>query len=92
MVPSIYPLETLHNCLSLCQVSDFLTTLSGSCPDFQPRPGTGNPLGGSRGEGPLDWASWAAALNSKPYWFGFSLCHTFGRHAVMSNSETACRY
>uniref|UniRef100_A0A8C5SZU6 Inositol hexakisphosphate and diphosphoinositol-pentakisphosphate kinase n=1 Tax=Laticauda laticaudata TaxID=8630 RepID=A0A8C5SZU6_LATLA len=30
MVPSIYPLETLHNCLSLRQVSDFLTALSGS--------------------------------------------------------------
>uniref|UniRef100_A0A670YTE9 Inositol hexakisphosphate and diphosphoinositol-pentakisphosphate kinase n=1 Tax=Pseudonaja textilis TaxID=8673 RepID=A0A670YTE9_PSETE len=29
MVPSIYPLETLHNCLSLRQVSDFLTALSG---------------------------------------------------------------
>ncbi|XP_032089606.1 inositol hexakisphosphate and diphosphoinositol-pentakisphosphate kinase 1 isoform X2 [Thamnophis elegans] len=40
MVPSIYPLETLHNCLSLRQVSDFLTTLSGSCPNAQPRPGT----------------------------------------------------
>ncbi|XP_063170477.1 inositol hexakisphosphate and diphosphoinositol-pentakisphosphate kinase 1 [Candoia aspera] len=38
MVPSIYPLETLHNCLSLRQVSDFLTALSGSCHDAQPRP------------------------------------------------------
>ncbi|XP_034291455.1 inositol hexakisphosphate and diphosphoinositol-pentakisphosphate kinase 1 isoform X3 [Pantherophis guttatus] len=40
MVPSIYPLETLHNCLSLRQVSDFLTTLSGRCADSQPRPCT----------------------------------------------------
>uniref|UniRef100_A0A8C5WZE4 Inositol hexakisphosphate and diphosphoinositol-pentakisphosphate kinase n=1 Tax=Laticauda laticaudata TaxID=8630 RepID=A0A8C5WZE4_LATLA len=40
MVPSIYPLETLHNCLSLRQVSDFLTALSGSCPDSQLRPCT----------------------------------------------------
>ncbi|XP_044300838.1 inositol hexakisphosphate and diphosphoinositol-pentakisphosphate kinase 1 isoform X2 [Varanus komodoensis] len=31
LVPSIYPLETLHNSLSLRQVSDFLTTISRSC-------------------------------------------------------------
>ncbi|KAJ6662823.1 hypothetical protein lerEdw1_011027 [Lerista edwardsae] len=31
MVPSIYPLETLHNSLSLRQVTDFLTAVSRSC-------------------------------------------------------------
>lgn len=31
MVPSIYPLETLHNSLSLRQVNDFLTGLCRSC-------------------------------------------------------------
>ncbi|XP_070619090.1 inositol hexakisphosphate and diphosphoinositol-pentakisphosphate kinase 1 isoform X1 [Erythrolamprus reginae] len=53
MVPSIYPLETLHNCLSLRQVSDFLTRLSGSCPDPQPRPCPegSSPSGVASGEG-----------------------------------------
>ncbi|XP_066492008.1 inositol hexakisphosphate and diphosphoinositol-pentakisphosphate kinase 1 [Tiliqua scincoides] len=31
MVPSIHPLETLHNSLSLRQVTDFLTAVSRSC-------------------------------------------------------------
>uniref|UniRef100_A0A8C5SXF5 Inositol hexakisphosphate and diphosphoinositol-pentakisphosphate kinase n=1 Tax=Laticauda laticaudata TaxID=8630 RepID=A0A8C5SXF5_LATLA len=59
MVPSIYPLETLHNCLSLRQVSDFLTALSGSCPDSQLRPCTGNPLGMGQRRGPQGWPPWA---------------------------------
>ncbi|XP_062998667.1 inositol hexakisphosphate and diphosphoinositol-pentakisphosphate kinase 1 [Elgaria multicarinata webbii] len=37
MVPSIYPLETLHNSLSLRQVNDFLTAISRSC--CSPHPG-----------------------------------------------------
>uniref|UniRef100_A0A8D2JEJ2 Inositol hexakisphosphate and diphosphoinositol-pentakisphosphate kinase n=1 Tax=Varanus komodoensis TaxID=61221 RepID=A0A8D2JEJ2_VARKO len=41
LVPSIYPLETLHNSLSLRQVSDFLTTISRSCSS----PHSGAPTG-----------------------------------------------
>ncbi|XP_061450725.1 inositol hexakisphosphate and diphosphoinositol-pentakisphosphate kinase 1 isoform X2 [Rhineura floridana] len=36
MVPSIYPLETLHNSLSLRQVNDFLTAISRSCSNSHP--------------------------------------------------------
>ncbi|XP_015674092.1 inositol hexakisphosphate and diphosphoinositol-pentakisphosphate kinase 1 [Protobothrops mucrosquamatus] len=57
MVPSIYPLETLHNCLSLRQVSDFLTALSGSCPVPQPRPCT-------EGNSRLDVASGTGLMES----------------------------
>lgn len=31
MVPTIYPLETLHNSLSLRQVNEFLTAVCRSC-------------------------------------------------------------
>lgn len=31
MVPTIYPLETLHNSLSLRQVTEFLTAVCRSC-------------------------------------------------------------
>lgn len=33
MVPTIYPLETLHNSLSLRQVTEFLTAVCRSCSD-----------------------------------------------------------
>ncbi|KAJ7311395.1 hypothetical protein JRQ81_007019 [Phrynocephalus forsythii] len=36
MVPSIYPLETLHNALSLRQVNDFLTAVAKSCTTAPP--------------------------------------------------------
>ncbi|XP_060138841.1 inositol hexakisphosphate and diphosphoinositol-pentakisphosphate kinase 1 isoform X2 [Zootoca vivipara] len=39
MVPSIYPLETLHNSLSLRQVNSFLTAVSRSCSTSTPHPG-----------------------------------------------------
>nr|XP_055132777.1 inositol hexakisphosphate and diphosphoinositol-pentakisphosphate kinase 1 isoform X11 [Symphalangus syndactylus] len=35
MVPTIYPLETLHNALSLCQVSEFLSRVCQRHPDAQ---------------------------------------------------------
>ncbi|NXG58755.1 VIP1 kinase, partial [Hemiprocne comata] len=35
MVPTIYPLETLHNSLSLRQVNEFLTSVCRSCSDSQ---------------------------------------------------------
>ncbi|XP_061103171.1 inositol hexakisphosphate and diphosphoinositol-pentakisphosphate kinase 2-like isoform X3 [Conger conger] len=37
MVPSIYPLETLHNSLSLKQVDEFLTAVCESCGDSHSR-------------------------------------------------------
>ncbi|KAJ8247485.1 hypothetical protein GJAV_G00246960 [Gymnothorax javanicus] len=37
MVPSIYPLETLHNSLSLKQVDEFLSTVCESCGDLHSR-------------------------------------------------------
>uniref|UniRef100_A0A8D0HC14 Uncharacterized protein n=1 Tax=Sphenodon punctatus TaxID=8508 RepID=A0A8D0HC14_SPHPU len=37
MVPTIYPLETLHNSLSLRQVNEFLTSVCRSCSDTQTR-------------------------------------------------------
>ncbi|XP_029903611.1 inositol hexakisphosphate and diphosphoinositol-pentakisphosphate kinase 2 isoform X4 [Myripristis murdjan] len=37
MVPSIYPLETLHNCLSLKQVNKFLTAVCESAGDAHSR-------------------------------------------------------
>ncbi|CAI5792506.1 inositol hexakisphosphate and diphosphoinositol-pentakisphosphate kinase 1 isoform X1 [Podarcis lilfordi] len=39
MVPSIYPLETLHNSLSLRQVNSFLTAVSRTCSTSTPHPG-----------------------------------------------------
>nr|XP_034986742.1 inositol hexakisphosphate and diphosphoinositol-pentakisphosphate kinase 1 isoform X4 [Zootoca vivipara] len=39
MVPSIYPLETLHNSLSLRQVNSFLTAVSRSCSTSTPHQG-----------------------------------------------------
>ncbi|XP_069481264.1 inositol hexakisphosphate and diphosphoinositol-pentakisphosphate kinase 1 isoform X3 [Ambystoma mexicanum] len=41
MVPTIYPLETLHNSLSLRQVNEFLTTVCNSCTDSHSRGSTG---------------------------------------------------
>lgn len=43
MVPTIYPLETLHNSLSLRQVNEFLTAVCRSCGDshVQSTAGTG---------------------------------------------------
>lgn len=43
MVPTIYPLETLHNSLSLRQVNEFLTAVCKSCSDshVQSTAGTG---------------------------------------------------
>jgi len=37
MVPSIYPLETLHNSLSLKQVNEFLTTVCENAGDSHAR-------------------------------------------------------
>ncbi|XP_062927074.1 inositol hexakisphosphate and diphosphoinositol-pentakisphosphate kinase 1 isoform X2 [Mobula hypostoma] len=37
MVPSIYPLETLHNSLSLKQVNEFLTSISEICRESRER-------------------------------------------------------
>ena len=37
MVPSIYPLETLHNSLSLKQVNEFLTAVCENAGDSQAR-------------------------------------------------------
>ncbi|KAM6426730.1 inositol hexakisphosphate and diphosphoinositol-pentakisphosphate kinase 1 isoform 3-T4 [Liasis olivaceus] len=56
MVPSIYPLETLHNCLSLRQVSDFLTALSRSCHDSQLKPlaDSSSPSSTAAGKGPTE--------------------------------------
>ncbi|XP_007440304.1 inositol hexakisphosphate and diphosphoinositol-pentakisphosphate kinase 1-like [Python bivittatus] len=56
MVPSIYPLETLHNCLSLRQVSDFLTALSRSCHDSQLKPlaDGSSPSSTAAGKGPTE--------------------------------------
>uniref|UniRef100_A0ABM5EYZ8 Inositol hexakisphosphate and diphosphoinositol-pentakisphosphate kinase n=1 Tax=Pogona vitticeps TaxID=103695 RepID=A0ABM5EYZ8_9SAUR len=53
MVPSIYPLETLHNSLSLRQVNDFLTAVAGSCTHAHPGAPTElfGPLMDSRGSG-----------------------------------------
>lgn len=48
MVPSIYPLETLHNALSLRQVNDFLTALCRNCSGSS-HPGA--PTGTSKREG-----------------------------------------
>lgn len=42
MVPTIYPLETLHNSLSLRQVNEFLTAVCRSCESHvQSTAGTG---------------------------------------------------
>lgn len=43
MVPTIYPLETLHNSLSLRQVNEFLTAVCRSCSEshVQSTAGTG---------------------------------------------------
>ncbi|XP_077942108.1 inositol hexakisphosphate and diphosphoinositol-pentakisphosphate kinase 2 isoform X6 [Gasterosteus aculeatus] len=49
MVPSIYPLETLHNSLSLKQVNEFLTGVCESAGDPHART--------TRGEGPEDAAA-----------------------------------
>uniref|UniRef100_A0A8C1BR02 Inositol hexakisphosphate and diphosphoinositol-pentakisphosphate kinase n=1 Tax=Cyprinus carpio carpio TaxID=630221 RepID=A0A8C1BR02_CYPCA len=42
MVPSIYPLETLHNSLSLKQVNEFLTTVCENAGDSHTRTTRGN--------------------------------------------------
>ncbi len=42
MVPSIYPLETLHNSLSLKQVNEFLTTVCENAEDSHTRTTRGN--------------------------------------------------
>uniref|UniRef100_A0A3Q2XWY0 Inositol hexakisphosphate and diphosphoinositol-pentakisphosphate kinase n=1 Tax=Hippocampus comes TaxID=109280 RepID=A0A3Q2XWY0_HIPCM len=44
MVPSIYPLETLHNSLSLKQVNEFLTSVCESAGDPHTRTSRGSPL------------------------------------------------
>uniref|UniRef100_A0A8C1FPX4 Inositol hexakisphosphate and diphosphoinositol-pentakisphosphate kinase n=1 Tax=Cyprinus carpio carpio TaxID=630221 RepID=A0A8C1FPX4_CYPCA len=47
MVPSIYPLETLHNSLSLKQVNEFLTTMCENAGDSHSRTTRGDPTGDS---------------------------------------------
>lgn len=42
MVPTIYPLETLHNSLSLRQVNEFLTAVCRSCSESHVQSTAGN--------------------------------------------------